>query len=81
MSDRRPILRLAWRGLRIGDVVAIAGRARRMIIVDLDLDDPGAVTCAWACRRPYGRGLETRERTFRASAMILIRRPADQHRR
>lgn len=62
-----------WAGLRLGDVVVPIARTRRMIIVDLDLDDPREVTCAWEVRFSDGRRA-LRERVYRVSALVFAGR-------
>lgn len=59
-----------WAGLQLGDVVCMVARTRRMIVVDMDLDDPGGVTCAWHVH-PSGRQFE---RSYRTSALVFVAR-------
>ena len=62
-----------WGGLRLGDLVVPIARTRRMIIVDLDLDDPREVTCSWQVRFSDGRRA-IRERVYRTSALVFAGR-------
>lgn len=59
-----------WGGLGLGDVVCPVARTRRMLVTDLDLDDPREVTCAW---QEGAHGLQY-EGTWRVSALVLVRR-------
>ncbi len=61
-----------WGGLRLGDIVCPTARSRRMLVTDLDLDDPRAVTCAW---QEGAHGLQY-EHIFRTSGLVLVRRAA-----
>jgi hypothetical protein len=58
-----------WGGLGLGDVVSPVARTRRMIVTDMDIEDPRQVTCSWYA------GRDCLERSYRISALVLIRKP------
>jgi hypothetical protein len=60
--------------LCLGDVVAQVGRARRMLVTDVDLDDPQAVTACY----PDQFGFPV-ERVYRASGLVLVRHARGRH--
>jgi hypothetical protein len=61
-----------WGGLQLGDVVAPVSSAKRMVVTDLDLDDPRQVVCAW---KEAGRA-NIREGCYRVSGLVFITRTA-----